>query len=371
MKQIVWKHYRRTVEILQAILLTGLPFIRINGESAFRFDIRELNLYFFGTIIRIDELYLMLAAILFLLLLITLVTMIFGRVWCGWLCPQTVLLDLTDELSGLLGHKHRKFILKIVLVPVSALISMTMIWYFVPPADALAALSSSPVITGFFFVLWLLVYLELAFLGRRFCTSVCPYSMMQNALFDSKTLVIEYDQSRDATCMKCDDCVRACPVGIDIKKGLSSSCIACAECIDACYVKSSRRNLPPFPNYKGTIVRAKTVWMGGVTAAAALVLMLLISMRPPVSFVLNRIQEPLPKGLNRYAYTILNNTGKSLELRLSAPDEVTIIGERTIMVKPYGALKNRVLIKSSEGHDRVRLTLEGKGISISKEAGFL
>ncbi len=371
MKQIVWKNYRRTVEILQAILLTGLPFLRINGESAFRFDIRELNLYFFGTIIRIDELYLILAAILFLLLLITLVTMIFGRVWCGWFCPQTVLLDLTEEFSGLFGRNNRKFTQKIVLLPVSALISITMIWYFVPPAGALAALSSSPVITGFFFVLWVLVYLELAFLGRRFCTSVCPYSMMQNALFDSKTLVIEYDQSRDATCMKCDDCVRACPVGIDIKKGLSSSCIACAECIDACYVKSSRRNLPPFPNYKGSIARAKTFWMGGLTAAAALVLVLLISMRPPVSFVLNRIQEPLPTGLNRYAYTILNNTGKSLELRLSAPDKVTIIGERTIMVKPYGAVKNRVLIKSTEGHDRVRLTIEGKGISIGKEAGFL
>ena len=371
MKQIVWKKYRRMVEILQAILLTGLPFVRIKGQSAFRFDIRELNLYFFGTIIRIDELYLILAAILFLLLLITLVTMILGRVWCGWLCPQTVLLDLTEELSGLFGRKHHRTIQNIALLPISALISMTMIWYFVPPAEAMAALSGSPVITGFFFVLWVLVYLELAFLGRRFCTSICPYSMMQNSLFDSKTLIIEYDQSRDATCMKCDDCVRACPVGIDIKKGLSTSCIACAECIDACYVKSSRRNLPPFPNYKGTIVRAKTFWMGGITAAAALMLILLISMRPPVNFVLSRIQEPLPTGLNRYAYTILNNTGKTLELRLSAPDGVTIIGERTIMVKPYSAVKNRLLIKSMAGQERVRLTLEGNGISIGKEAGFL
>jgi len=371
MKQIVWKKYRRTVEILQAMLLTGLPFLRINGQSVFRFDIRELNLYFFGTIIRIDEFYLILAAILFLLLLISLVTAILGRVWCGWLCPQTVLLDLTEDLSRLFGRNNRKTIQKIVQFPLSALISMTMIWYFVPPSEALTALFVSPVVTGFFFVLWVLVYLELAFLGRSFCTTVCPYSMMQNSLFDRDTLVIEYDQSRDATCMKCDDCVRACPVGIDIKNGLSTSCIACAECIDACYIKSSKRNLPPFPNYKGTILRLKTFWMGGITASAALVLALLIAMRPPLDFMLNRIQEPLPAGLNRYAYTILNNTGKTLDLKLSATDGMTIIGELSIIIKPYGIVRNRVLIKSVQPRDRIRLTLEGNGISIGKEAGFL
>ncbi|NTU58064.1 MAG: 4Fe-4S binding protein [Chlorobiaceae bacterium] len=369
--QIVWKRYRRTVEILQAMLLTGLPFLRINGQSAFRFDIRELNLYFFGTIIRIDEFYLILAAILFLLLLVAWVTAILGRVWCGWLCPQTVLLDLTEDLAAIFGRKHRETVKKIILLPLSALISITMIWYFVPPNEAGAALFVSPVVTAFFLILWLLVYLELAFLGRSFCTSVCPYAMMQNALFDSDTLVIEYDRSRDATCMKCNDCVRACPVGIDIKQGLSNRCIACAECIDACYVKSSRRNLPPFPNYKGRILRAKTFWMGGITASAALVMALLISMRPPVEFMLNRIQEPLPTGVNRYACTISNNTGKTLDLKLSAPEGVTIIGERTVTVSPYGVVRNKLLLKSEAPRDKVRLTLEGNGISIGKEAGFL
>jgi polyferredoxin len=369
--QIIWKRYRRAVEILQALLLTGLPFLRINGQSALRFDIRELNLYFFGTIIRIEEFYLILAAILFLLLLISLVTAILGRVWCGWLCPQTVLLDLSEDIASLIGRKNRRTIQKIILLPLSALISMTMIWYFIPPTEALAALFVSPIVTGFFFVLWALVYLELAFLGRGFCTTACPYSMMQNALFDSETLVIEYDLSRDDTCMKCDDCVRACPVGIDIKKGLNTSCIACAECIDACYVKSSRRNLPPFPNYKGKILRPKTFWMGGITAAAALVLALLISMRPPVEFVLSRIQEPLPEGLNRYAYTVSNNTGKRLDLELSADDDVTIIGERSVTIAPYGVVRSKLLLKSPKGRDQIRLVIAGNGISISKEAGFL
>jgi polyferredoxin len=369
--QIVWKRYRRAVELLQALFLTALPFIRINGQSAFRFDIGELNLYFFGTVIRIGEFYLILAATLFLLLFISTVTVILGRVWCGWLCPQTVLLDLTDSLAAIFGKKHRNTLQKLILLPLSALVSMTMIWYFVPPAEAMSKLFTSPLIAGFFIVLWILVWLELALLGRNFCSTICPYAVMQNILFDKDTLVIEYDKSRDSTCMKCDDCVRVCPVGIDIKDGLSSKCIACAECIDACWLKSSKRDLPPFPNYKGKIVRPKTFWLGGITALSAIVMVLLIAMRPPHEFVLSRVQEPLPSGLNRYAFTIYNNSSHPLELELTAPEGVTLIGERTVSVKPFGVVRNKVLLRSEEKRDRISLTLKGDGISVSREAGFL
>ncbi|MEE9905384.1 MAG: 4Fe-4S binding protein [Chlorobium sp.] len=369
--QIVWKRYRRTVEMLQALLLTGLPFLKINGQSAFRFDIGELNLYFFGSVIRIGDFYLILAATLFLLLFISAVTVILGRVWCGWLCPQTVLLDLTENLASLFGRQHRKTVQKLVLLPVSALVSITMIWYFVPPAEAIHGLFTSPLIAGFFIVLWVLVWLELALLGRKFCTTICPYAMMQNTLFDKDTLVIEYDRSRDSTCMKCDDCVRVCPVGIDIKEGLSTSCIACAECIDACWLKSSKRNLPPFPNYKGKIMRPKTFWLAGITAASALMVVLLFAMRPPVEFTLSRMQEPLPSGLNRYAWTIYNNTGHTLELNIEADGDLTLIGERTVSVKPFGVARNKLLIRATGKRDKVRLTLTGTGISVSREAGFL
>jgi polyferredoxin len=371
MKQIVWKRYRRAVEIAQAILLTGLPFLKINGQSAFRFDIGELNLYFFGTVIRIGEFYLILAATLFLLLFISAVTVVLGRVWCGWLCPQTVLLDLTESLASLFGQKYRKAIQQFILLSVSAMVSMTMIWYFVPPADAMSRLFTSPLIAGFFIVLWIAVYLELAWLGRGFCTSICPYAMMQNALFDKETLVIEYDRSRDATCMKCDDCVRACPVGIDIKDGLSNRCIACAACIDACWVKSGKRNLPPFPNYKGNIFRPKAYMLGGFTLAAAVVLGLLIAMRPNVDFMVSRIQEPLPQGLNRYAYTIYNNSSREIDLELAAPGGVTVIGGHRLSIRPFGVVRGKVLLKVNENRDRVVITLKGDGISISKETGFL
>jgi len=367
----VWKRYRRTVELLQALLITGLPFLKINGESALRFDIGELKLHVFGTVIRIGEFYLLLAAILFFLLLITFVTAIFGRVWCGWLCPQTVLLDMAESIAGRFGLKNRDTLRKILLLPISALVSLTLIWYFVPPAETMQSLFVSLPVTAFFIVLWIVVYVELAFLGRTFCMSVCPYAMMQNALFDKDTLVIEYDRSRDDTCMKCDSCVKVCPVGIDIKQGLSTRCIACAECIDACILKSEPRGMKPFPNYKGRIMRPKTFWMGGLTAAAGVLLLALLSLRPPVDFLVTRDQEQLPEGLNRYTWTVCNNTGRTLDLELETPPETSVIGQHTIQVRPYEVSRGKVLLKASKNIRQVRFTLTGDGISIGKEAGFL
>lgn len=367
----MWKKYRRTVELLQALLITGLPFLSINGQSALRFDIGKLKLYFFGSVIWIREFYLLLVVILFMLLLVTFVTAVFGRIWCGWLCPQTVLLDLSESLADRFGLKNRKTVRNILLLPLSALVSLTMIWYFVPPPETMKGLFVSLPITAFFLVLWVLVYLELAFLGRKFCMSICPYAMMQNALFDKDTLVIEYDRSRDDTCMKCDSCVKVCPVGIDIKEGLSSRCIACAECIDACSAKSEPRGLAPFPNYKGRILRAKTFWMGGITAASGLLLILIITLRPPVDFLITRDQESLPEGLNRYSWTVYNNSGKMLDLELSADPDVTVIGKHTVRLKPFEVMRGKVLLKASERVQKVRFTLSGSGISIRKDAGFL
>lgn len=367
----MWKKYRTAVEILQAVILTGLPFLTISGESAFRFDIEKLKLYFFGSAIWIREFYLILAATLFFLLLIIFVTVIFGRIWCGWLCPQTVLLDLSETIARLFGHKNTRTIKYLLLTPFSGLVSFTIISYFVPPAETIKTLFVSTTVTAFFIVLWVLIYLELTVLGRKFCVSICPYAMLQNALFDKDTLIIEYDSSRDNACMKCDACVRACPVGIDIKQGLSPRCIACAECIDACRIMCEPRNIPPFPNYRGHIIRPKTFWLGGTTALAAATLFLLIWSRPPIDFIVTRDPEALAKNLNRYSYNIYNNSGKSLNLELSSPDDVILIGEHSLNLTPFSALHGKILVKSPDRRDRVRIRLSGNNISINKETGFL
>jgi polyferredoxin len=208
-------------------------------------------------------------------------------------------------------------------------------------------------------------------LGRGFCISICPYAMLQNVLFDNDTLVIEYDVSRDAACMKCDACVQVCPVGIDIKKGLNSACIACAECIDACRSITEKRGMSPFPNYKGRTLRPKTFWIGGTTAAAAIILFLLIWSRPPVDFLVTRDNALLPPGLNRYSYTIYNNDGKTHTLELSSPDRVTLIGEHTLLLQPFSAVHGSILVRSTGRLEHFHLTISGEGISLNRETVFL
>ena len=367
----MWRKQRRAVEILQAIIVTGLPFVTINGESALRFDIPTLKLHLFGSVLWMREFYLILAATLFFLLFTGFVTITLGRVWCGWFCPQTVLLDLSESITAMAGKKHRKLLQKLILIPLSALVSVTMIWYFIPPAETLRTLFVEPTITAFFLVLWLLVYLELAFLGRGFCISICPYAMLQNLMFDKDTLVIEYDVSRDSTCMKCDACVHVCPVGIDIKKGLSSACIACAECIDACRSMTAKRGMLPFPNYRGQVLRPKTYWLGGATAIAAIALALLLWSRPPVDFLVIRDNSSLPPGLNRYSLIIYNNSGKQLALELSSSDQVTLIGEHRLSLQPFSAIHGSILVKSIGKLEHLHLRISGEGISINRETGFL
>src|SRR5512139_2299453 len=90
---------RRLVEILQAVLIIGIPFLTINGESALRFDIPSLRLHVFGVSLWMDEFFLLLIALIFVTFLTVLVTLMFGRIWCGWSCPQTVLVDFTRFLD--------------------------------------------------------------------------------------------------------------------------------------------------------------------------------------------------------------------------------------------------------------------------------
>ena len=87
--------WRRFAGLLHAVVALGLPFLRISGESALRFDVPTLTLRFFGAAIAMDEFFLVLVAVLFLTFLFVTLTIILGRIWCGWLCPQTVIVTAT------------------------------------------------------------------------------------------------------------------------------------------------------------------------------------------------------------------------------------------------------------------------------------
>jgi len=220
------------------VVVLGLPFVTIRGESALRFDVRTLRLHAFGAAVWIDDLFVVLAASLFVAFAFLLATLLFGRLWCGWGCPQTALLDLTGRLRRAaakggwrLAAAHAGF------AAASALVSANLLWYFVPPAEffrGVAAFSLGPVVGGSWFVLGAVLYLDLAGWRHGFCATTCPYAKLQGALLDRHSMVIAYDARRSEDCISCRACVRVCPVGIDIRDGLQAACTSCGECIDAC-----------------------------------------------------------------------------------------------------------------------------------------
>src|SRR6266545_5613632 len=271
--------WRRLAEGAQALVVLGLPFVRVRGESALRFDVPTLTLHLFGAAIWIDELFVVLAAALFLCAAFLLVTLVLGRVWCGWGCPQTALVDLTQFLATARREGGARWVGALAAVAaVAALASANLLWYFVPPQEFFALVagrSLSPVLGGSWAATGLVLFLDLAFVRQRFCATTCPYAKAQGALLDRYSMIVAYDPRRDIDCVDCGACVRACPVDIDIRDGLQAACIACAECVDACRpIMRKLRRAPDLVAYSfgapGTARKLgrPAAWALGAVAAA-------------------------------------------------------------------------------------------------------
>jgi len=222
------------------------PFIEIGGHPLLGFDRHTLRLYVGGVGLWLDDLFIILLAALLAVALILLVTVWLGRIWCGWACPQTVVLDIRDQLRTLLKVRTRdgnalrwakRATLEAVFLLLNLAVATTFIFYLVPPREVVHLLVTNTLpfwVWATWGALFTLFYGELLGLGRRFCTHVCPYAKLQGVLFDRATLVVEYDRTRESDCIDCKRCVKVCPTKIDIRDGLQVECIACGECIDAC-----------------------------------------------------------------------------------------------------------------------------------------
>lgn len=257
---------------LLTLLFIG-PFIRIGGEPLLMINLVERRFVFFGQVFWPQDFLIFVIGVLTFIIFVALFTVAFGRLFCGWACPQTVFMEMVFRrieyaIEGdwkqqkalnngpMTNAKMGKKALKHVLFfTISFLIGNLFLMYILgsdevfrivrePMSQHWGGLLAMGVFSGAF-------YGNFAFFREQACTTVCPYGRLQGVLLDRKSIVIAYDHVRGEArglfrkgedraevgkgdCIQCSACVHVCPTGIDIRNGTQLECVNCTACIDAC-----------------------------------------------------------------------------------------------------------------------------------------
>lgn len=265
-----WKTRRHTVYWLLIALYLIFPWIYINNKPALLIDFVKREFTFLGsTFYGVDPILFFLITIS-LLFFIAFMTSLFGRVWCGWACPQTVFIQTLflkiesliegsarkrrelDESPVSIKKVAKKTLKWLIFTIISLHIAHTFIGYFVGPRELFLMTLHSPREHLSFFlttmIVTLIFLLDFGWFREQFCIIACPYGRMQSVMMDTNSLVVAYDskkgeprrntteanQAQEGDCINCYSCVKVCPTGIDIRRGTQLECIACTNCIDAC-----------------------------------------------------------------------------------------------------------------------------------------
>lgn len=424
-----YTRWRRVVAVLLIAVYALLPWVPVNGYPAIFLDVINQRFHLFGLTFAAQDLWLAFFFITGVGFSLFLVTALFGRLWCGWACPQTVFLEhvyrrIERWLDGD-AHNRRKLdaqdwngakvIRRVVkhalFILVSLVIAHLFLAYFVSIPQLYTWMRSSPLEHWgaflFVFAATGILYFNFSWFREQLCLVICPYGRLQSALIDDDSLVIGYDEQRGeprgparqeglGDCIDCTRCIQVCPTGIDIRQGLQIECIGCANCIDACdeiMDKLGRpRGLVRYDSLNGLagkkrrILRPRLALYGVLLLLGASAMTYAVSqLRSANMNVVRMAGAPYfmsEDGLrNQYMVRLINKTdqARSFTVQTSAEGQRFVAQgfENTVLIEPMGEVVRPLVI--SVGPDdykgkfafQIRLFSDRGKALVTREAEFL
>ncbi|MEM9895881.1 MAG: cytochrome c oxidase accessory protein CcoG [Bacteroidota bacterium] len=266
-------NYRSYVSYFLLAILFAAPFIRIDGQPFLLFNIFERKFIIFGQVFWPQDFFLFVIGFITSIVFVILFTVVFGRIFCGWICPQTIFMEGVfrkieywiegDYMAQKKLDKQpwngekikKKFFKQTLFILISILIMHTFMAYLLGVADLWEIIQAGPLENTSAFIAMVvftgLFYGVFSKMREQVCTTICPYGRLQGVLLDQNSIVVGYDYKRGdnrgrfkknqdraalglGDCIDCNQCALVCPTGIDIRNGTQLECINCTACIDAC-----------------------------------------------------------------------------------------------------------------------------------------
>lgn len=387
--------------------LFGMPWIKVGGEPLLLFNVLERRFILFGLHFAPQDFYLFVLAMLILIVFIALFTVVFGRLFCGWVCPQTIFMEMVfrkieywiegdanaqrrlDKAPWTSDKIVKKVSKQLLFFVIAVLVANTFLAYIIG-IDEVIKIATEPVnlhLGGFIAMLIFsgAFYGVFSILREQVCVTICPYGRLQGVLLDQDSLVVAYDFKRGeprgkyrkpkadeaedplqlklGDCVDCKLCVQVCPTGIDIRNGTQLECVNCTACMDACDEVMEKIGRPKelirYDSYNGIVSSKRKIFTARVIAYSVVLVLLiglevfLFSNRSEVDLLLLRTPGMLYQQVdentisNLYNYHLSNKTSEPLPLTfelVNSEGRIRLVGNENPEVPPNGEAEGAMFI---------------------------
>lgn len=422
-----YTNYRLLVSIFLLAVFFIIPFIKINGNPLLLINILDREFFIFGQPFYPQDFFILALGAITSIVFIILFTVVFGRIFCGWICPQTIFMEMVFRKIeyAIEGDRNKQIRLdnqpwngeKIwkrglkwtIFLIISLIITHFMFMYIVGYEEVIRIMKEGPFANPTNFLVMILFtaafYFVFAWFREQVCTLVCPYGRLQGVLIDKQTINVYYDFKRGENrakwrkgedrraagkgdCIDCNQCVVVCPTGIDIRNGQQLECVNCTACIDACDEVMVKVGLPTGLIRYATedeIEQERPFKFTNRMKAYSVVLALLVGFLGFLLYNRGAMEAKFikPAGstffvkdgkiTNIYNYTFLNKTNedKIVTIRVIEPANgtVTFSGSNKIKIKKDNITKGTVNVSFPEAE--IKLSKQNVTIGVYDETGKL